>query len=137
MPLTLNGARKVRLFILKKHNFKIAVICVSMYGDYVFTYNSVCPEKKLRKKSDYQIIYFHGGTEGLHEPESWKVNACHTLIDSGADLIIGDHPHVLQPLEKYNNKTIIYSLGNFIFGGNRHPENRTIIYQHTITLTFK
>lgn len=123
-----------KIVYFEKHNFKIAVICVSMYGDYVLpTIQSAL--KKAEKKSDYQIIYFHGGTEGLHEPESWKVNACHTLIDSGADLIIGDHPHVLQPLEKYKNKTIIYSMGNFIFGGNRHPENRTIIYQHTITLT--
>ena len=55
-------------------------------------------------------------------------------MDYGVDLIMGDHPHVLQPMEKYNNKTIIYSLGNFIFGGNRHPENRTIIYQHTLTV---
>ena len=80
--------------------------------------------KKAEKKSDYQIIYFHGGTEGLHEPESWKVNACHTLLDSGADLIIGDHPHVLQPLEKYKNKTIIYSMGTLFSVAIAIPKNR-------------
>lgn len=122
-----------KIVYFKKAGFKIGIICVSMYGEYAVS-SIQKALKKAEKKSDYQIIYFHGGTEAIHEPEQWKINACHTLINSGADLIIGDHPHVLQPLEVYKNKTIIYSMGNFIFGGNRHPENRTIIYQHTITL---
>lgn len=122
-----------KIVYYKKNGYKIAVICVSMYNysvvetikDYI---------SKASKKSDYQIIYFHGGQEAVHSPESWKINACRAFIDSGADLVIGDHPHVLQPREIYKNKTIIYSMGNFIFGGNRHPENRTIIYQHTLSL---
>ena len=56
------------------------------------------------------------------------------MIDSGIDLVVGHHPHVLQPIEVYNGKTIIHSLGNFVFGGSRSEENRTIVYQHTITL---
>ncbi|MFQ9514254.1 MAG: CapA family protein [Eubacterium sp.] len=123
-----------KIVYYKKNNFKIGVICVSMYNDGVVE-NIKNYIKKASKKSDYQIIYFHGGTEAIHKPEDWKINACHTLIDSGADLVIGDHPHVLQPMETYNGKTIIYSMGNFIFGGNRHPENRTIIYQHTLTIS--
>lgn len=117
----------------KKDKFKIAVICTTMYGSYAISSieNYIA---KASKKSDYQIVYFHGGTEAIHEPEAWKIEACHNLVDAGADLIMGDHPHVLQPMETYKNVTIIYSLGNFIFGGNRHPENRTIIYQHTLTL---
>jgi poly-gamma-glutamate synthesis protein (capsule biosynthesis protein) len=122
-----------KIVYYKKNGFKIAVICVSMYSDGVLE-NIKGYIKKAAKKSNYQIIYFHGGTEAVHTPEDWKVNACHALIDAGADLVIGDHPHVLQPLETYNGKTIIYSMGNFIFGGNRHPENRTIIYQHTLTI---
>lgn len=122
-----------KIVYYKKNGFKIGVICVSMYYEgaveSIKTYID-----KASKKSDYQIIYFHGGTEAVHKPETWKVNACHSLIDAGADLVIGDHPHVLQPMEEYNGKVIIYSLGNFIFGGNRHPENRTIIYQHTLTI---
>lgn len=123
-----------KIVYYKKNGFKIAVICASMYGD------GIAPAiidyiKKASKKSDYQIVYFHGGQEAVHTPESWKVNACHMFIDSGADLVIGDHPHVLQPREIYNGKTIIYSMGNFIFGGNRHPENRTIIYQHTLSIS--
>lgn len=104
-----------------------------MYGTYAIPSIKEAVDN-ASKKSDYQILYFHGGTEAIHKPEQWKIDACHELMDYGVDLIMGDHPHVLQPMEKYNNKTIIYSLGNFIFGGNRHPENRTIIYQHTLTV---
>lgn len=122
-----------KIVYYKKNGYKIAIICVSMYNDSAVE-NIKSYINKASKKSNYQIIYFHGGQEAVHTAETWKKNACHALIDSGADLIIGDHPHVLQPREIYKRKTIIYSMGNFIFGGNRHPENRTIIYQHTLSL---
>ena len=48
---------------------------------------------------------------------------------NGADLVLGNHPHVLQPREVYQGTEIVYSLGNFCFGGSRNPKNRTIIYQ--------
>ena len=69
------------------------------------------------------------------QPEEWKINACHNIADNGADLILGDHPHVLQPMEEYNGVSIVYSLGNFCFGGNMHPENRTIIFNQTLSIT--
>lgn len=122
-----------KIVYFKKNKYKIAVICGSMYHDGQAD-ALISAVKKASNKSSYQIVYFHGGTEAIHEPEGWKKNACHRIMDSGADLIIGDHPHVLQPMEIYKGKTIIYSMGNFIFGGNRHPENRTIIYQHTLTI---
>ena len=122
-----------KIVYYQKDGFKIGIICASMYGTYAIPSIKEAVDK-ASKKSDYQILYFHGGTEAIHKPEQWKIDACRELMDYGVDLIMGDHPHVLQPMEKYNNKTIIYSLGNFIFGGNRHPENRTIIYQHTLTV---
>ncbi len=122
-----------RIIYYEKEGYTIGVIGITMY-----TEQSVPAIKqhikKASKESDYQIVYFHGGTEAIHEPEAWKVASCHKLIDAGADLVIGDHPHVLQPLEKYKGKTIIYSMGNFVFGGNRHPENRTMIYRHTLSI---
>jgi poly-gamma-glutamate synthesis protein (capsule biosynthesis protein) len=116
------------------NGFKIAFIFGSMYNsgqeaDILANLN------EAKEQSDYQIIYFHGGTEAVHEPEDWKISACHDLVDNGADLILGDHPHVLQPMEEYNGAYIVYSLGNFCFGGNRHPENRTIIFNETLTVT--
>ena len=56
------------------------------------------------------------------------------FVDNGADLVIGGHPHVLQPREIYNDVEIVYSLGNFCYGGNRYPENRTIIYQANLDI---
>ena len=54
----------------------------------------------------------------------------HLAIDEGADLVVGHHPHVLQGIETYKEKTIAYSLGNFCFGGNTHPtETDTMIFQ--------
>lgn len=122
-----------KIVYFEKNNYKIAVVCFSMYSSYQAGL-AMDYLKEAKKTSDYQIIYFHGGKEAIHQPEQWKIDACHQFIDEGADLIMGDHPHVLQPREIYKEKTIIYSLGNFVFGGNRHPENRTIIYQHTLTI---
>ena len=66
-------------------------------------------------------MYFHGGTEKEHVPDDWLVELCHKYADMGVDLIVGSHPHVLRPMEEYNGVDIIYSLGNFCYGGNRLP----------------
>lgn len=117
----------------EKNGYKLGIICMTMYGTYeVDAVKEAIAEAS--ENSDFQIVYFHGGEEAVHTAETWKIEACHQLVDAGADLVIGDHPHVLQPMEQYNGATIVYSLGNFIFGGNRHPENRTAIYQHAITI---
>ena len=81
--------------------------------------------EEANANSDYQVVYCHGGEEKVHAYEDWKQASCHNLVDHGADLVIGSHPHVLQPMETYNGVNIVYSLGNFIFGGNNYPENRT------------
>lgn len=113
--------------------FRIAFVFGSMYGESAVSL-LLSDLETAKENSDYQVVYFHGGTEGIHTPEDWKIRACHRLVEEGADLVVGDHPHVLQPMESYQDVTILYSLGNFVFGGNRHPENRTIIYNQTLTL---
>lgn len=71
--------------------------------------------KKVREKSDLVVVYVHWGLEyHLQESEVQKEMA-HQFVDAGADLVIGSHPHVVQPIEVYKNKAIFYSLGNFIF----------------------
>ncbi|MFC1645487.1 CapA family protein [Patescibacteria group bacterium] len=70
--------------------------------------------KKLSKKY-FVSVYAHWGPEyELSQSERQNENA-HKFIDSGADLIIGTHPHVIQPVEIYKGKVIFYSLGNFVF----------------------
>lgn len=121
------------IMYLEKEDFKIAVVCVGLWGSYS-TSSALNLLEQAKQQSDYQVILFHGGTEKLHTPEQWKIIAAHTLADNGADLIVGGHPHVLQPREVYNGVEIVYSIGNFCYGGARRPENATIIYQMTLTV---
>lgn len=71
------------------------------------------------------VVNLHWGTELAVKPSEWQVKTARELVDAGADLIIGHHPHVLQGIEKYNGVYIAYSIGNFAFGGNskaNYPE---------------
>lgn len=82
------------------------------------------------------IANFHWGVEGDNYPISWQQELAYIAIDAGADLVIGHHPHVLQGIERYKDKNIVYSLGNFCFGGNSNPVDKdTMIYQQTFTIT--
>ncbi|MCA0987590.1 CapA family protein [Guptibacillus algicola] len=71
--------------------------------------------KKSAANCDTTIVYLHWGTERTIQPSASQRNFAHTMIDAGADIIIGSHPHVLQGMEYYNGKPILYSLGNFLF----------------------
>ena len=116
-----------KTFYYEKNGYRIAVICHGLWGEWQA--NEIVKRiKEAEKDSDFQIVYYHGGTERIHKPEDWKVRASRKLVDNGADLVIGNHPHVLQPMENYNGVDIVYSIGNFCFGGSKRPENRTIIY---------
>lgn len=80
------------------------------------------------------IVSCHWGIEGDHYANGYQVDMAHQIIDWGADLLIGTHPHVLQGVELYKGKVICYSLGNFCFGGNRNPQVKdTAVYQQTFT----
>lgn len=81
------------------------------------------------------IVSFHWGTEKENYPDDIQKSLAHSAIDHGADLVLGHHPHVLQGIEKYNGKNIVYSLGNFCFGGNSNPSDKdTMIFQQTFTI---
>ena len=121
-----------KLLILEKEGNKIALYCCTFY----YTgYDTIISKKLAEVDADYKIVYFHGGTERVHEPDAWKAAGARRMIDSGADLVIGGHPHVLQPVEIYKGRTIVHSLGNFCFGGSRSEENRTMVYRLYLTFT--
>lgn len=72
--------------------------------------------REIKKQSpDYIIFSFHWGNEYVTMPSPAQVDIAHELIDNGINIIIGHHPHVVQPIEKYNGGVIIFSLGNFLF----------------------
>jgi poly-gamma-glutamate capsule biosynthesis protein CapA/YwtB (metallophosphatase superfamily) len=71
--------------------------------------------KKEKQSADYVFVYIHWGVETNRKPEAFQRQWAKAMIDSGADGVIGSHPHVLQGFEVYKNKPIAYSLGNFLF----------------------
>lgn len=80
------------------------------------------------------ILSIHWGIEKETAPEAEQIEAAHTAIDCGADIVLGTHPHVLQGIEKYNGRYICYSLGNFCFGGNNAPSDMdSMIFRQTFT----
>jgi len=81
------------------------------------------------------VVSFHWGAEKANYPNRVQQDLGHMAVDEGADLVIGHHPHVLQGIEKYKGKNIVYSLGNFCFGGNSNPSDKdTMIFQQTFTI---
>lgn len=122
-----------RIMYFEKGGYVVSVICSGLWSE--SQANTIINlMKTAQQHSHYQVVLFHGGTEKIHEPEEWKRRAARKLVDNGADLVVGGHPHVLQPREIYNGVEIVYSVGNFCYGGHRYPENRTVIYQMTLTV---
>ncbi|XZF76783.1 CapA family protein [Bacillus sp. AL-1R] len=103
------------------------------------------PDLRIKINNDIQnlrkngvkiiLIHFHWGIERDYVPNSTQKNLAHYAIDHGADLILGHHPHVVQGIEEYKGKFIVYSLGNFMFGGNKNPKDKdTFVFQQTFHL---
>ena len=101
--------------IIEIKNKKIAFIGASMvYG--IFDLEKFKAQIiELKKNNDLVIVELHWGVEYEHKFNKTQQEIAHELIDVGAEMIIGHHPHVVQGMEIYKNKAIFYSLGNFIF----------------------
>lgn len=82
------------------------------------------------------IVYVHWGQEHEYDITEGQQTAGRAAIDAGADLVVGSHPHVVQGWEVYQGRYIVYSLGNFCFGGNTNPDDKDcLIFQQTFTVT--
>lgn len=85
------------------------------------TYDPTLPLEAIeeaKEQCDYLVVYVHWGVERETTPKEYQKVMGRQYIDAGADLVVGSHPHVLQPVEYYNGKPIVYSLGNFVFGSS-------------------
>ncbi len=71
--------------------------------------------KKLSDENDYVVVDIHWGTEYMLSENANQIAIAHKLIDNGASIIFGHHPHVIEPVKIYKGKAIFYSLGNFVF----------------------
>lgn len=88
--------------------------------------------KRYKKHNNIVIVTFHWGNEKTYSPTKQQITLAKKVIENGADLILGHHPHVLQGIQIHKNKHIVYSLGNFVFGGNKNPiDKHSMIYQET------
>lgn len=90
--------------------------------------------KNLKKEVNMVVVSFHWGDEGASTPNKTQKTLGRHAVDSGADLVLGHHPHVIQGIEDYNGKSIVYSLGNFCFGGNTNPKDKdSFIFKQNFT----
>jgi poly-gamma-glutamate capsule biosynthesis protein CapA/YwtB (metallophosphatase superfamily) len=85
-----------------------------------------------RTLADLVIVSLHWGVEYSRRPLRSQVELAHQMIDAGADLVVGSHPHVTQPLEEYHGRWIAYSLGNFIFDQHDPPTHHGLMLDVTL-----
>ena len=139
-----NSAHKPAVFEIK--NIKFAFFAYSMtLPKYFFATDSTggtaYPKRKILRDSisfynnkvDHVIVSFHWGKELSEIPKEYQQNYARWAIDYGADLILGHHPHVLQGIEKYKNRIIVYSLANFIFASYSNKATESMILDLTFT----
>ena len=101
------------------HGIKIGIYCGFQY---VYEKTVVEEIDALKQQGvDLIICAFHWGVEGSYRPTAMQKSLAHAVIDAGADIVYGSHPHVLQPVEEYGGGFIMYSLANWSFGGNSRP----------------
>lgn len=130
----------IEYFGLKNHD----VLCTRLNGKplYIITFSTCVnghalnlynPDKiindikEIKEREDCYIVLFpHWGIERLPYVEPADREHAHRCIDAGADLIIGHHPHIIQQVERYKEKTIVYSIGNFIFPQTYYGDKKLI-----------
>lgn len=115
---------------------KVGFISVNEYydGSNVYKWLEEGYNKLREDGADLMIACMHWGGDGVYvlEPEQYQIG--HWLIDLGYDLVLGCHPHVIQGIECYNGKYIVYSMGNFCYGGSNNPTDKdSMILQQTFT----
>lgn len=117
---------------------KVALIGTYMLAEGLDIKDEMVANINTAKSEGAQIIvvFTHWGIEKETVPGTDQVELGHAAIDAGATLVVGSHPHVIQGYEKYNGRYIVYSLGNFCFGGNKNPSDKDcMIFQQTFTVT--
>lgn len=105
--------------------------------------NSGAMKEKLKQRitaakmaADLIIVEFHWGVERDNYPNNVQKDLAKYVIDQGANLVLGSHPHVIQGIGTYKDANIVYSMGNFCFGANKNPSDKdTFIYRETFVLT--
>ena len=118
--------------VYKVKGVSIAMLTYQQYRDKVSELLVQVPLDVARAKAahDIVIVSFHWGQELDYKPNQNQINLGRATIDAGADLVLGHHSHRINPIERYKDKYIVYSLGNFSFAGNTKPSDMsTFLFQ--------
>lgn len=121
-----NLAEATKPYIYKKNGLKVGIYCCaehefSIAGEKTVGVNPFDPLEslehitELKKCCDYVVVLYHGGKEHYRYPAPYLQKVCRKIVDNGADLVICQHSHCIGCEEKWNNSTIIYGQGNFLF----------------------
>ena len=138
-----NKEEAIRPAVIKAGNKKIAIVaCTTLMPKGLIAANKTPgvvsadmlePQiKKLRVYYDYIVVSCHWGEELTQKPLKDDIRIAHALIDAGAELVVGHHPHVIQGIEIYKGRPVIYSLGNFIFDNPSESTRESFIMKYTI-----
>ena len=121
-------------YIFEKDGIRIGLVGIYAAGFFAKRNIMKTAVQNLRDQGvNAVVVMVHAGTEydGTHSRNQTLI--AHLLIDSGADVVIGSHPHVLQGMEVYGQRSILYSTGNFVFGGNAKVRSlETVISRITL-----
>ena len=118
--------------VYKVKGVSIAMLTYQQYREKVEELLVQVPLDVARAKAahDIVIVSFHWGQELDYKPNKNQINLGRATIDAGADLVLGHHSHRINPIERYKDKYIVYSLGNFSFAGNTKPSDMsTFLFQ--------
>ena len=120
IPYGVEGQAQI---ITTPNGIRVGIYC-DYNGYYPKTENCVAAIEQLKEDgADYIICMFHWGQdEVVYHPKQVQIDLAHACVDAGADFIYGSHSHCLQPYEEYNGAYILYSIGNWSFGGNTTPK---------------
>ena len=126
-------------------NIRVAFVGFSMtYPDEFWATADSCgtcyPTEKVmvevlaecERQADFTVVSFHWSSEKRVEPRQYQIDFGHRVIDLGADLVLGHHPHVLQGIELYKGKLIAYSLGNYVFASYSNTVRTSMILKTKI-----
>ena len=116
---------------------KGVTVCSLGFTEWAYSQEQIERTVELaRSNCDLLIVSIHWGTESSHEATETQRRLGHAIIDAGADVVLGTHTHVYGGVEQYKGKYIVYSLGNFCFGGNRNPSDKNcLIFQQTFEVS--
>lgn len=126
---------RYRPAIIEKNGVKLAFLAYSDFETVGGAQNFDALLSSIREARggfDCVVVSMHWGRELDSLPSARQIRMGHQLIDAGAALVIGHHPHVLQGVESYRGKMILYSLGNFVFDNSQTEQSRSAIFRCTI-----